>query len=146
MIFLEGFNIKIKKANTKQEIIDLIYQFRYYNLLPFNRDYAIGEEENLKEKMKKIKEELINKAHIINAIDEFSKNKEIDYEILEIIFKIRVISLEDLYIKIIKEKEKYYLQLFDENVFEEKIEIPNMENFNQKDLEVKINKKIKIFN
>lgn len=146
MIFLEGFNIKIKKANTKQEIIDLIYQFRYYNLLPFNRDYAIGEEENLKEKMKRIKEELINKAHIINAIDEFSKNKEIDYEILEIIFKIRVISLEDLYIKIIKEKEKYYLQLFDENVFEEKIEIPNMENFNQKDLEVKINKKIKIFN
>ena len=74
MIFLEGFNIKIKKANTKQEIIDLIYQFRYYNLLPFNRDYAIGEEENLKEKMKRIKEELINKAHIINSIDEFSKN------------------------------------------------------------------------
>ena len=45
---------------------------------------------------------------------------------------------------VIKEKEKYYIQLFDENIFEEKVEIEDIEN--KKDFEVKLNKKIKIFN
>lgn len=75
-----------------------------------------------------------------------SKSDEIDYDLLNFIFNIRVIRLEDLYIKVIKEKEKYYIQLFDEDIFEEKIEIENMGNLDKKDLEVKLNKKIKIFN
>lgn len=90
--------------------------------------------------------ELIKKAHEVKVINKFSKNDEIDYGLLEIIFNIRVISLEDLYIKIIKEKEKYYIQLFDEDIFEEKIEIENMGNLDKKDLEIKLNRKIKIFN
>ena len=90
--------------------------------------------------------ELIKKAHEVKVISKFSKNDEIDYDLLEIIFNIRVISLEDLYIKIIKEKEKYYIQLFDEDIFEEKIEIENMGNLDKKDFEIKLNRKIKIFN
>ena len=62
------------------------------------------------------------------------------------IFRVRVISLEDLYIKIIKEKEKYYIQLFDENIFEEKIEVENLKYMDKKDLEIKLNKKVNIFN
>lgn len=82
----------------------------------------------------------------MKVIDKLSKNAEIDYDLLKIIFNIRVISLEDLYIRIIKEKEKYYIQLFDEDIFEEKIEIENMGNLDKKDLEIKLNRKIKIFN
>ena len=93
-----------------------------------------------------MKRELIKKAHEMKVIDKLSKNAEIDYDLLKIIFNIRVISLEDLYIKIIKEKEKYYIQLFDEDIFEEKIEIENMGNLDKKDLEIKLNRKIKIFN
>ena len=93
-----------------------------------------------------MKRELIKKAHEVKVINKFSKNDEIDYDLLEIIFNIRVISLEDLYIKIIKEKEKYYIQLFDEDIFEEKIEIENMGNLDKKDLEIKLNRKMKIFN
>ena len=48
--------------------------------------------------------------------------------------------------KCTKEKESYYIQLFDENVFEEKIEINNIGVLNKKDLAFKINKKVKIFN
>ena len=72
--------------------------------------------------------------------------KEIDYAILKNIFCVRVINLEDLYLKITKEKEKYYIQLFDENVFEEKIKIENINYIDKKDLTIKINKKVKIFN
>ena len=50
------------------------------------------------------------------------------------------VKLEDAYLKITKEKEKYFVQIFDENIFEEKIEISK-----PKDLEIKLNKKIPIW-
>lgn len=58
----------------------------------------------------------------------------------------RVINLENLYIKIIKEEENYYVQLFDENVFEEKVPIEIIGLLDKKDFAFKLNKKIKIFN
>ena len=137
---------KIKKAETKQEIIKLIYEFRYYCLLPFNQQKTINGVKELEKKIENVERKLITKAHEIKAIELFSKNEEIDYQILKLIFEVRVICLEDLNVKIIKEKNKYYMQLFDENVFEEKIEIKNAENINKNDLEIKLNKKVKIFN
>ena len=49
-------------------------------------------------------------------------------------------TLEDAYLKITKEKNKYFIKIFDENIFEEKIEISK-----PKDLEIKLNKKIPIW-
>lgn len=79
-------------------------------------------------------------------IDSFSKQEEIDYQILRNIFNVRVINLENLYIKILKEKNNYYIQLFDEEVFEEKIRMESLDDIDKKDWLVKWNKKIKIFN
>ena len=58
----------------------------------------------------------------------------------------RTITLEDLNIKITKEKEGDFVQFFDENTSEKKIKLSNIENITKKDLEIKLNKKIKIFN
>lgn len=145
-IFLKCFKVKIQNATTKQDVINLIYQLRYYNLLPFNRNLDIGRLESISEEIKIVKNELTKKAHELKVIDRLSKNIVIDYELLEILFNIRVISLEDLYMKIIKEKEKYYIQLFDDDVFEEKVEFQDFGNLEKKDLEIKLNKKTKIFN
>ena len=79
-------------------------------------------------------------------MDSFSKEKEIEYKILKNIFSVRVINLEDLYLKVTKEKDTYFVQLFDENVFEEKIPIKDIKELNKKDIAFKLNKKIKIFN
>ena len=89
---------------------------------------------------------LLNKAHELKLMDAFSHKKEIDYQILKNIFYVRVINLEDLYIKIIKENDSYYVQLFDENVFEEKMQLQGISNLNKKDLTFKMNKKVKVFN
>ena len=51
-----------------------------------------------------------------------------------------------MYIKLIKEKDKIYIQLFDEESFEEKIELRKFKNIKQEDLEIKVDKKIKVFN
>lgn len=145
-VFLSCYKSKIQKAETKQELLKLIYEFRYYCLLPFNKEKEIRQIKELYEPLQEIGEQLIQKAHELKIIDVFSKNKNIDYQILKNIFYVRVINLENLYLKIVKEKDNYYIQLFDEDVFEEKIEIEDMNNLNKKDLEIKVNKKIKIFN
>lgn len=145
-IFLKCYKKKIEKAETKQEIIKLIYEFRYYCLLPFNQETNINQIESISKEIEIIQKDLINKAHQMKAIDIISKDKDIEYEILKEIFKVRVISLEDISIKITKEKDKFYMQIFDEQIFEEKTEVHNMGNLNRKDLEIKLGKTVKIFN
>lgn len=145
-IFLLCYQAKINKINTKPELMKLIYEFRYYDLLPFNREKSIRELKEIKNQMKEVEMLLLEKSHQLKLIDAFAKEKEIDYQILKNIFCIRVINLEDLYIKFMKEKDDYYVQLFDENVFEEKIKLESIGELSKKDLLFKMNKKVKIFN
>ena len=145
-VFLKAYQLKIKEINEKSEIMDCIYEFRYYTILPFNEEINIGEVKEIQKELQETRRLLLDKAQELKVIIVTSKNKEIDEEILKNIFTIRIITLEDVYIKLIKEKEKVYIQLFDDEVFEEKIELKDFGNINKKDLEIKVNKKIKVFN
>ena len=142
-IFLSCYRIKIKNTNNKQELIKLIYEFRYYCLIPITEEKLVSEIKEISSSIKEVQMLLLKKAHEFKAIDTFGKDEETDYQILKNIFYIRVINLEEIYIKITKEKEKYYIQLFDENVFEENEELKNI---NKDDLLLKVNKKARLFN
>lgn len=145
-IFLKCYLLKIKEINGKTEIINSLYEFRYYNLLPFNSKMNVSEVNEFKEELKETRKLLIDKAQELKVVIKSSKNEEIDDEILKNIFTIRILTLEDIYIKLIKEKDKVYIQLFDDDIFEEKVELKDFGNINKKDLEIKVNKKIKVFN
>ena len=145
-IFLQCYKTKIDKVDNKQDLIKLIYEFRYYCLLPVTDRKLINQINAISSKVKEVQIMLLKRAHEFKIIDNFGTDEEIDYQILKNIFNVRVINLEDLYIKITKEKDIYYLQLFDEDIFEEKIELEGIGNINKKDLKHKINKKIRIFN
>lgn len=144
--FLKCFASKIDKVETKQDCINIIYDFRYYNLLPYNKEINIYEINAIKKELKETKKKIIEKANELKAIIQVSKNENINYEIMKNIFQMRTITLEDLNIKITKEKEGDFVQFFDENTSEKKIKLSNIENITKKDLEIKLNKKIKIFN
>ena len=139
-IFLDMIKININKAETKQEIEKIIYYFRYYLLLPYDYENSIQNIEKLQGKIDEVRKQLVDKAMDLKAIQRISTDKENNYEILKNIFSVRIIKLEDAYLKISKEKDKYFVQIFDENVFEEKIEISK-----PKDLEIKLNKKVSIW-
>ena len=100
----------------------------------------------LKKEIEKNIKTLIEKAITFKIINNFSQQPELNYEILKNIFQIRIIKLEEIYIKITKEKENIYIQLFDENIFEEKVKIGTKETLKSKDLEIKFNKAVKLFN
>lgn len=139
-IFLDCIKINISKAESKQEIEKIIYDFRYYLLLSYNHERTVQEVEKLQKQIGDVSTLLIDKAIELKAIQKISNDREINYEILKNIFSVRIIKLEDAYLKITKEKNKYFIKIFDENIFEEKIEISK-----PKDLEIKLNKKIPIW-
>lgn len=139
-IFLDCIMINISKAESKQEIEKIIYDFRYYLLLSYNHERTVQEVEKLQKQIGDVSTLLIDKAIELKAIQKISNDREINYEILKNIFSVRIIKLEDAYLKITKEKNKYFIKIFDENIFEEKIEISK-----PKDLEIKLNKKIPIW-
>ena len=142
-IFLECFLGFINIAETKEEIIDLICIFRYYNLLPFNEKIEIHENNKLQEKLEEIEETLLKKAIDYKIMKPLSEDIEENLKMLKTIFKSKIISMENIYVAVIKEKDKYYIEFSEnnENSYEEKFEI---ENISKEKLSIKLNKKIKI--
>ncbi len=143
--FLSCYCEKIEKVKNKPEMINLIYQFRYYCMLPYELNEYIYEVKDIQKDIQRVGIMLINKANELKVINIFSKNENINYMILKNIFFTRIINLEELYIKITKEKNQYYIQLFDENIIEEKIKINEEQELTKKDFKVRINKKSRVF-
>lgn len=139
-IFLEALKTEISKCETKQEIEKIIYDFRYYLMIPYNNEELVQEEQKIQKEIDEISKLIIQKANDLKLIEKISNDETTNFEILKNIFKVKIIKLEDAYLKIIKEKEKYFVQIFDENIFEEKIKINKPE-----ELEIKLNKKISIW-
>jgi len=144
-VFLDCLLQKIQKSETKTQIIDLIYELRYYYLIPFNIQNEVYEIKEIRKKLEKITQELLKKAIEYKILLNISSNEKCNYEILANILKIRTIDLESIYIQIKKEKEEYYINIFDANSCEYKSKIENINKDNKNNLEIKIGKKIQIF-
>lgn len=144
-IFLKCFEKKIEKCANKQELIKVIYEFRYYSMLPYKDHISIYEERKLEEEIKYIGKKILNKAHKLKLIQKLSKREELDYELLKKLFTNRDINLEGIEVKVLKEKEGFFVQFFDDNNLEEKYQIVGIENIANRDFELRYNKKVKIF-
>lgn len=130
--FLKSLKILIKKTTDEEEIVKLIYQFRYFMQLPFDLENNIKDVKKLEKDIVSVERKLVQKAIEKKIIT------DVPFEIMQHVFKTRIILLEELYYKITVKSEKYYVQIFDKNISEEKFEITPVE-------KMKINKKIKIF-
>ena len=106
-------------------------------LLPYDTISNVAKIEKLKDDISSVTKLILEKAVELKAIEKISSDEVTNYEVLKNIFYVRIIKLEDAYLKITKEKDKYFLQIFDENIFQEKVQIPKPEG-----LEIKLNKKM----
>lgn len=143
-IFLQCFLVFINKAETKEEIINLIYILRYYNFLPFNEKIDIKDNKELIKTLDKVKNQLLRKAFDFKILDGISDNIEENILLYQYIFQTRIISIENIYISIKREKEEDYIQFSEDNeeFYQEKYKL---ENIKQQNLNIKLNKRIKIF-
>ena len=131
-IFLDCFQKGIEKED-EEKIVNQIYQFRYYMVLPFDKMENIKDVEELREKILMVEKKLLQVAIDRKVI------VKIPIEILDHVLKTRIIKLEEIYFKITPEFEKYYVQIFDENINEDKFIIEPKE-------KIRLNRKTKIFN
>ena len=94
---------------------------------------------------------ILDKSHKLKALEKLSKQEEFNDQLLRYIFITRSTNLEEIQVKLIKEKDKennnikYIVQVFDGNNTEEKAELENSEKLINKDLAIRFNKKVKIF-
>ncbi len=148
-LFIKCFDKKIEKCASRQDMLKLIYEFRYYIMLPYDYENSIYEEKELQKELEEETKKVLEKAYKLKVIERFSKQEDVNYELLKVIFQNRNINIEDIEVKLIrekgKEKDNYYIQVFDGNGIGEKREMPNSENMNKKDLAIRFNKKVKAF-
>lgn len=139
--FLKCFEEKIKRALTKKEITNLIYELRYYEQLPY-RQYNISKEEKIAEYLKKVEKQVIKKACLEKVLIKFSDEEELNYNILKNQFQSKIIKLENTIYVLKYKKGILKLEIYDTNIEEETREIEIKEKV---ELHVKLNKKIKIW-
>lgn len=145
-VFLDCFDVKIKKAQTKREFVDLVYNLRYYNLLPYQNE-TIGQNEDVKKAIKVIGKELINKACEQKVITIINSSKSLNYKIISEIFSLRIIRLETIFLKIKVHADLLEIEIYDDEILEKKVEFKltqTEKDFMNKFL-IKLKKKNKLF-
>ena len=144
-IFLEKILIKkIEAINTKEELIDMLYELRYYNFIPYNNEKMLYEQKELKETIDKVIENLIIKLYSFKLINTITTNIKNNTEIIKQIFFTKIINLEEIYLELKKiDNNLYKLYISDGKDTLEITKELNLE-FNKKD-RVKLKKQIKLF-
>ncbi len=112
---------------------------------PYNEEKSIYELTSLTNILEKIGKNILKKAYTMKIIEKFSKNEDINYKLLKYIFTTKVINLEEVYLKLTKEKEKFFINVFDGNTLEEKEQVLGMTLSDQKSLNIRLNKKVRAF-
>ena len=142
---LQAIEVKIEKAANKEEIMRVLYELRYFNLIPISESKNIEKVAKLKKMLKETKQKAISKSCKLKVINEVCKDKQLNEEVLEYIFSLNIIRIEDINIKIVKDKEnRTYLQFYDDNIEDERFELDF--ELKKEDLKTRFNKKMKVVN
>lgn len=138
--FLKAMQEKIGRIENKKKTIDYIYLFRYYKLLYVSNEKQIKDIEKIKEQLTMAEKYLITRACNLKAINILSNNIEMNYKIISDILNTNIIDLDDLNLEFKKKEEKLALNIYDDNMIDRTIEYKE-----KADINVKFNKKIKLF-
>ncbi len=140
-LFLKAVNIRITRARTKKEIIDLIYKIRYYKLLPLGKK-KIMDIKDLQEDLIETETLLYTRGCKLKVLPLLSGIVTENYRLMSNILESKIIDLEKISIlfKKIKTDNKIVLNIYDDNVIDNTIEYNDII-----DLNVRLNRKIKLF-
>ena len=138
-LFLKVLNKKIAKISTKKELIDLVYEIRYFKLLPIE-NVQIKDIKEFEKDIQKTETLLITKGCKLKVLPIISSTVSENYKIMSKILESKIIDLEKISISLKTKQDKILISIYDDNVIDSVIECEKIE-----DLNVKLNKKIKIF-
>ena len=149
-IFLNNFLKEAEMAN-KEKLLELIYKFRYYCLIPVTTDRVIKDIPELQKQLKDVTNCLIDNGIDKEIIVNFSDSTSVCYNILKYVFVSKIINLQEIEIVINKVDNKKQENDLDSKI---KISIYDLKDKEKtyeeivkhlKLVKVKFNKKIKVF-
>lgn len=140
-LFLQALDKKLDKAESKKQITDFIYLLRYVYYIPIPQNY-VGKSELAKTERIALQKKCIQKACEKKVLERMSEEEETNYLILQYLFASKIIRMENIYLKIRYKDGILWIEAYDENILERKIEKKLKQNT---ELSVKLNKKIKLF-
>lgn len=142
--FLIFFNRRINKIETREEIINVIYELRYMKYIPIKDGKIMSDIDILNNAIDRILKKAVTRACKMGVIKIISMDIALNYEILKYALDTRIINLEQIKMSFEVQEKFLIIKVLDKEVFEKqgRKRIENVKDL----LEVKMNRKIKIFN
>lgn len=141
--FIKLFEKKLNQFSTNADIIDFIYEVRYYKKINISMAKKIEDIPKLNDAINSILKKAVIKACKIGMMKIISMDISLNFEIINFALSTNIIELTEVnfLFKIID--GKLNVKVYDKDVYEKEmmIDLPN----GKKDLEVKQNKMIKLF-
>jgi hypothetical protein len=131
---------KIKLCNSKKEIVNYIYKFRYYKHIPLPDGTEIKNCTELQEYINKFEELLYSKACELKTILQLSVIPKTNAQVLADILDTKIIRLEDIELIFNAINYEINIEVNDENNLDKKLNYDRIEG-----LSIKFNNRIKLF-
>lgn len=142
--FLFFIEKRLSKIKNRDELIDILCELRYYSKLKISENKTVLDFEEINEYYDKVLKKAITNLCKIGAMKIISMDINLNFEIIKYALDTKIINLEEIKIMLTTDKDGLIIKVFDKDIFEKqgrkKIEI------SKKTLEIKMNRKIKIFN
>ena len=141
--FLQFVDKKLSKMKTRDEIIDVLCELRYYKTLRISRKVAIKDIEVLNKQIDKIMKKAITLLCKIGAIKIISMDINLNFEIIKYALDTKIMELEKTKLYFDEDEQGLIIKVFDKDIIEKqgrkKVKL-------SKDiLEVRLRRKVKLF-
>lgn len=141
LLTLKCLEKKIEKSSSKEEIIDIIYELRYFKNMYYKafKNKLQTVEKSIENLLKRI----LTKACKNTVLNIYSMNINDNFEIISHVFDTKIIDLEEVRIVLEINKEDVIEKIYDKEILEKEINLGLKVNL--KDITIKKNKPIKLF-
>ena len=141
--FLNFIEKKLARMKTRDEILDVLYELRYYKTLRISKKVSIRDIDELNVQIDRIMKKAITMLCKIGAIKIISMDINLNFEIIKYALDTKIIELEKIKLYFDEDENGLLIRVFDKDIIEKqgrkKVDL------SKKTLEVKLRRKIKLF-
>lgn len=141
---LKSFKIRVEEAQTREELLKLVYEVRYFRFIHWDEDKTLKEINNLSISFYKVMIKLIKKLINFKWADTICTIPKANLKAIIKLFDSKIIDLDNLIVETEYINNEIKVKYYDTNVLENEFIIELKENIDIKKLKLK--KKIKVFN
>ena len=142
--FLNFLDKKLSKMKTRDEIIDIIYELRYYQKIRITDDVIIEDIEEIDIHIDKLFKKAITKLCELGAIRIISMDISLNYEIIKYALNTTIINLEQIRLSFDIDENGLVIRVYDKDNFEKQGRKP-ISSGKKKILEVPLKRRVKLF-